>query len=116
MLLRLANVTRQSGRQKWARVRSKLIFIAAAFTRTGGRVLVATNVNLHGTRPWHPKAKEMIVLVATNVNLHGASPWHPKAKEMIVSAIRGSKPSPLLSSVMSAVRLLQSPLAAAVKR
>ena len=35
----------------------------------------ATNVNLHGTRPWHPKSVPTLI-VATIVSLHGTRPWH----------------------------------------
>ncbi len=44
-----------------------------AAKRIDARVAVATNVNLHGARPWH--LDHAGLGVATNVNLHGARPW-----------------------------------------
>lgn len=35
------------------------------------------NVNLHGSRPWHPKALFQSNGVAANVRRHGTGPWHP---------------------------------------
>lgn len=40
------------------------------------RGYIATNVNLQGTRQWHPSADLLSWCVAEIVRLHGTSPWH----------------------------------------
>ena len=37
---------------------------------------LASNVSLHGSRPWHPILNAWDVGVATIVKFHGTSPWH----------------------------------------
>jgi hypothetical protein len=47
--------------------------------RVGRELVIATNVRLHGARPWH--LEERGRFLATNVRLHGARPWHLEERE-----------------------------------
>src|SRR5262245_27390294 len=68
---------RGTSRSQLTKRQNKSVSDATRLPRgVSGLQLVATNVNLHGARPWHPS--RFCLVVAANVKYHAASAWHLK--------------------------------------